>query len=400
MTNSIRSGLRTAAGVAMGGALLFSVGAAGAATITLNGASQFDESHAFTKTMRKFEELVAEYYEGPEELAFILHLDSELGLEKDYFAYMSQGISVDYAIVAPSHMSASSPMAPLMDMPMLFRDLDHWNHVLDGDALQPIADDIADKADVMIIGYAGGGTRNLIVDRPVETLDDLKGLPIRVMGAPIQTRIFQAFTTAPTVMAYSQVYGAIQSGVIDAAENEAAGIEQMRFYEVGPYIAKTEHAITVRPLCFSGKTFARLPEDLQVAILRAGKEAGAYGRALEFLAGFREARQDGGGRPAHHPRVRRPRQAAGAGRAGQARLCRGARCARSLRGGQRRQVGWRRLNKFLCPAIMRCSPAEGMLVPRARRPLPNEPETSRKINGLGSAGEHLEHIPIAWNRCL
>jgi TRAP-type C4-dicarboxylate transport system substrate-binding protein len=164
---------------------------------------------------------------------------------------------------------------------MLFRDLDHWNAVLDGDALQPIADDIADKADVMIIGYAGGGTRNLIADRPVETLDDLKGLPIRVMGAPIQTRIFQAFTTAPTVMAYSQVYGAIQSGVIDAAENEAAGIEQMRFYEVGPYIAKTEHAITVRPLCFSGKTFARLPEDLQVAILRAGKEAGAYGRKIE-----------------------------------------------------------------------------------------------------------------------
>jgi tripartite ATP-independent transporter DctP family solute receptor len=281
MTDSIRIGFRAALGVGMGGALLLSVGTAGAATITLNGASQFDENHAFTKTMRKFEELVAEYYDGPEELKFILHPNSELGLEKDYFAYMSQGISVDYAIVAPSHMSTFSPMAPLMDMPMLFRDLDHWNHVLDGDALQPIADDIADKADVMIIGYAGGGTRNLIVNKPVESLEDLKGLPIRVMGAPIQTRIFEAFTTAPTVIAYAEVYNAIQAGVIDAAENEAAGIEQMKFYEVGPHIAMTEHAITVRPLCFSGKTFVGLPEDLQAAILRAGKEAGAYGRQLE-----------------------------------------------------------------------------------------------------------------------
>jgi TRAP-type C4-dicarboxylate transport system substrate-binding protein len=279
MQRPIKS-LSTALAVAAGASLLLS-GSAMAATITLNGASQFDENHAFTKTMIRFQELVEEYYEGPEELEFILHLNSELGLEKDYFAYMSQGISVDYAVVAPSHMSTFSPMAPLMDMPLLFRDLDHWNNVLDGDALQPIADDIAEKADVMLIGYAGGGTRNLIVNRPIETLEEAEGLPIRVMGAPIQTQIFEAFTMAPTVIAYAEVYNAIQTGVIDAAENEAAGIEQMKFYEVGPHIVKTEHAITVRPLCFSGKTFEGLPEDLQAAILKAGKEAGAYGREIE-----------------------------------------------------------------------------------------------------------------------
>jgi TRAP-type C4-dicarboxylate transport system substrate-binding protein len=231
--------------------------------------------------MRKFEELVHQYYQGPEDVAFELHLNSELGLEKDYFAYMSQGISVDYAVVAPSHMSTFSQMAPLMDMPFLFRDLDHWNKVLESDALKPIADDVYEKADVLLIGYAGGGTRNLIVNRPVQTVADLEQLPIRVMGAPIQTRIFEAIKTAPTVIAYDEVYNAIQTGVIDAAENEAAGIEQMKFYEVGPDISLTQHAITVRPLCFSGKTFRKLPEDLQAAILKAGAEAGAYGRQLE-----------------------------------------------------------------------------------------------------------------------
>jgi len=143
----------TAATVAM----VLAASVAHADTIRLNGASQFDESHAFTKTMRKFEELVQEYYQGPDELEFVLHLNSELGLEKDYFAYMSQGISVDYGIVAPSHMSTFSQMAPLMDMPFLFRDLEHWNKVLDGDALAPLADDILTKADVRLIGYAGGG---------------------------------------------------------------------------------------------------------------------------------------------------------------------------------------------------------------------------------------------------
>ncbi|MBC9867697.1 MAG: C4-dicarboxylate ABC transporter substrate-binding protein, partial [Opitutae bacterium] len=212
---------------------------------------------------------------------FEIYLNSELGLEKDYFAYMSQGLSVDFAIVSPSHMSTFSQSAPLMDMPFLFRDLDHWNKVLEGDALQPIVEEIEDKADVRLIGYAGGGTRNLIVNKPITNMEELKGLSIRIMGAPIQTRIFQAITTAPTVISYSEIYNAIQTGVIEAAENEAAGIKQMKFYEVGPEISLTQHAITIRPLCFSGKTFRRLPQDLQSAILRAGLEAGAFGRKLE-----------------------------------------------------------------------------------------------------------------------
>ena len=196
-------------------------GAAADKKIVLHGASQFDDNHAFNKTMLKFQEKVKEYYGKP--IEFVLHRNSELGLEKDYVAYMSQGISVDYAVASPSHMSTFSKMAPLMDMPFLFRDLDHWNKVCDSDAFQPIVDDILKKADVMLIGYAGGGTRNLIVNHPVTNMAELKDLPIRVMGAPIQTRIFTAIGAAPTVISYAEVYNAIQTGVIEAAENEAAG---------------------------------------------------------------------------------------------------------------------------------------------------------------------------------
>jgi len=249
------------------------------AETTLVGAVQFDESHAFTKALRKFEELAGECSGG--ELQFDLHLNSELGLEKDYFENMSQGIAVDYAIVAPSHMATFSQMAPLMDMPFLFRDLDHWNAVMEQDALQPLADDVLAKADVRLIGYAGGGTRQLIVNRPITTMEELKGLEMRVMGAPIQTRIFEAITAAPTVIAYSEVYNAIQTGVIDGAENEAAGIEQMKFYEVGPEIALTAHAITVRPLAFLNATFERLSPELQQCVMEAGKAAGAHGRQIE-----------------------------------------------------------------------------------------------------------------------
>jgi TRAP-type C4-dicarboxylate transport system substrate-binding protein len=133
----------------------------------------------------------------------------------------------------------------------------------------------------MLIGYAGGGVRNIFANRRVSTMAELRGLKVRVQGAPIWSRTFQAAGMAPTVIAYNEVYNAIQNNVIEAGENEAAGVEQMRFYEVAPNLAMTQHAITIRPLCFAAQTFARLPADLQAAVRRAGKEAGAHGRQIE-----------------------------------------------------------------------------------------------------------------------
>jgi TRAP-type C4-dicarboxylate transport system substrate-binding protein len=188
---------------------------------------------------------------------------------------------VDYAIVSPAHMSTFSKAAPFIDAPFLFRDLDHWNKVLDADLLKPVADEINQKAEVMLIGYAGGGTRNIFANKPVKNMAELKGLKVRVQGAPIWSKTFSAAGMAPTVIAYNEVYNAIQNGVIAAGENEAAGVEQMKFFEVAPNLNMTQHAITIRPLCFSTKTFNKLPPDLQAAIIKAGKEAGTYGRQIE-----------------------------------------------------------------------------------------------------------------------
>ncbi len=267
------------AAVAVAALATFAAPAGAQQVITLNGAVQFNDDHAFTKALVKFEELVKQYYGKP--INFVLHKNSSLGLEKQYFEYMAQGKAVDYGIVSPAHMSTFSRAAPFIDAPFLFRDLDHWNKVLDADLLKPVADEIAQKADVMLIGYAGGGIRNIFINKPMASLAEIKGLKVRVQGAPIWSRTFQAAGMAPTVIAYNEVYNAIQNNVISAGENEAAGVEQMKFYEVAPNLAMTQHAITIRPICFSGKTFKSLPPDLQAAVLKAGKEAGAYGRQIE-----------------------------------------------------------------------------------------------------------------------
>jgi tripartite ATP-independent transporter DctP family solute receptor len=272
--NILKGGVAAAAGT-----VLLAKPVVAQQAITLNGAVQFNDDHSFTKALVRFEELVKKYYGKP--INFVLHKNSSLGLEKQYFEYMAQGKAVDYGIVSPAHMSTFSRAAPFIDAPFLFRDLPHWNKVLDADLLKPVADEIAQKADVMLIGYAGGGIRNIFINKPMGTLAELKGLKVRVQGAPIWSRTFQAAGMAPTVIAYNEVYNAIQNNVIAAGENEAAGVEQMKFYEVAPNLTMTQHAITIRPICFSGKTFKSLPKDLQEAVLKAGKEAGAYGREVE-----------------------------------------------------------------------------------------------------------------------
>ncbi len=275
MRDSIRAVVRCLA--AMAAAVSF--GVAAQTPITLHGASQFSDDHPFTKGLSKFEELVKKYYGKP--INFVLHKNSELGLEKDYFAYMNQGISVDYGIVSPAHMATFAKAAPFIDAPFVFRDHDQMNQVIAQDVLKPIADEIAQKADVLLIGFGGGGVRSIFANKPIHNMAELKGLKIRVQGAPIWTRTFAAAGMAPTVIAYSEIYNGIQTGVIEAGENEAAGVEQMKFYEVGPNLILTRHAISIRPICFSGKTLRKLPADLQAAIRKAGTEAGDWERQLE-----------------------------------------------------------------------------------------------------------------------
>lgn len=280
---SIYKSMRTfAVGAASVAALLAT--AASADTITLRGASLFDEEHAYTKTLRQLETLIAENYDG--DIEFDLSLNGELGDESDFVTFLQQGVAIDYAIMAPSNMATFAPSIPLMDMPFLFRDLDHWNAALSSGVMAPLEAELLEKANIRIIGYAGGGVRNLASSAPIGNMEELTGHKMRVMGAPIQAQIFASINAAPSAIAYNEVYNAIQTGVIAGFENEAASIQNLKFYEVAPHITLTRHAITVRPIVISESTFSGLSDELKAAILKAGAKAGAFARELE-------SRQDG-----------------------------------------------------------------------------------------------------------
>ena len=277
--NFIKSTLAAAKVVGCAAAISAIAATTASAQSTLRGASLFDENHAYTQTLMKFAELVNEY--SGEEVTFDLRLNSELGTEPDYVNFLTQGVAIDFAIIAPSNLARFADSLPLMDMPFVFRDLDHWNAVLSSDVFDPLVDELREKADLVIVGYAGGGTRNLISNKKISNMDELAGHKMRVMGAPIQAQVFDAITASPSAIAYAEVYNAIQTGVVDGLENESASLAQYKFYEVAPHVTLTKHSITVRPIVFSGKSFDKLSPAMQAAVLKAGAEAGDYGRALE-----------------------------------------------------------------------------------------------------------------------
>jgi TRAP-type C4-dicarboxylate transport system substrate-binding protein len=253
--------------------------AGSAAPIKLVGATQLPDTYVFYKTLVFFRDKLKEYYKGPLEID--LHHSAAVGTEKDYIEYMIQGTAVDFAISAPSWAATFDKRVSFLDPPFLYRDIAHWEKVLaTGDAFKPIYDDLLKKG-LRILGYGGGGTRNLILRKPVTNMQEASTVLLRVMASPIQTKIFGAVGMRPTPLDYMEVYNAIKTGVIDGLENESASLMSMKFYEVAPNIIQTQHAITVRPLWMSEKSFQKLPKDLQEIVLRAGKEATKFHRDTE-----------------------------------------------------------------------------------------------------------------------
>lgn len=249
-------------------------------TITLVGGVMLPEGHVYYRAMEKFVELFKEYYDGSVDVKFELHHSGSIGTEKDMLEFMMQGVSVDFGVVSPAWAATWDKTAPIIDAPFLFKSISNWENALEAGALDPIRQTMIEKG-VNFIGYGGGGARSLILNQPVRSVDDLGKIDLRVQGSPLHARVFEAVGVNPTPLDYMEVYNAIKTGVVDGLENEPAGLEGMKFYEVAPYYVMTRHQITTRILAFSQPRLESFPQDMQDAILKAGLEAGRWHRKAE-----------------------------------------------------------------------------------------------------------------------
>jgi tripartite ATP-independent transporter DctP family solute receptor len=204
---------------------------------------------------------------------------SALGNEKDTIEQTKLGaIAMTRVNVAPMNNICPATMVPTM--PFLFRSTEHMRKVLDGPVGDEILKSCEDQGFVGLAFYDSGARSIYSVKKPVKTLADTKGMKIRVQQSDLWVALMEAMGANATPMPFGEVYTALKTGLVDAAENNYPSYESTRHFEVAKFYNKTEHSMAPEILLFSKKTWDTLTPDDQKAIRAAAKESVGYMRKL------------------------------------------------------------------------------------------------------------------------
>ena len=194
-----------------------------------------------------------------------------LGGEKDTIEQTQFGV-IDINRVSTAQFNNVVPETKVYGLPFLFRSVAHMRKVVDG----PIGDEILAAFEAKgLIGlcYYDSGARSFYTKKPIAKLADMKGMKIRVQQSDMWVAMMQAFGANPTPMAFGEVYSAIQTGVVDGAENNWPSYESSRHFEVAKYYTLTEHSLQPEVLVMSKKSFDKLSPEDQKIIRQAAKDS-------------------------------------------------------------------------------------------------------------------------------
>ncbi len=204
---------------------------------------------------------------------------SALGNEKDTIEQTKLGaIAMTRVNVAPMNNICASTMVPTM--PFLFRSTDHMRKVLDGAIGEEILKDCEAQGFIGLAFYDSGARSIYTVKKPIKTMADAKGLKVRVQQSDLWVSLLEAMGANATPMPYGEVYTALKTGLVDAAENNYPSYESSRHFEVAKYYNKTEHSMAPEILLFSKKVWDTLSADEQKQIRAAAKESVTHMRKL------------------------------------------------------------------------------------------------------------------------
>jgi len=204
----------------------------------------------------------------------------QLGDSPEQFEGLRLGTQ-DLALAAFSHASQFCTAFGLFGAPFLFEDAAHFAAVFDGEVGDILDASCREQYRVSLVSTFTSGYRLLLNSRrPVRSAADLAGLKIRVMGGEADARTWQIFGAIPAPMPYSEVYSALQAGVIDGAENEPVSILANRFYEAAPHFARTDHLVLPMGLFMSERALKRLPEAYRRRLRQEARDAAIWQRDL------------------------------------------------------------------------------------------------------------------------
>lgn len=268
---------RRACGLLLGTCLALTAFAASAQERELRFALSLAADHPLGVAGQKFADLVAEKSDG--KLKVSVYPGAVLGSDQQNLSAVRGG-TLDFTTMATGLLAGINKEFMVFDLPFMFNNSNEAYALSDGPVGTELMEKLAD-ADIKGLGIWDLGFRNMTNNRrPIAKLEDIQGLKLRVIAAPVYIDLFTQLGANPVPMTFGEVYGALESGAIDGQDNPLAVIESAKFSEVQDYLSITRHIYTGMPFLMSEKTWDSLSADEQKVITDAAEEAKQLGREL------------------------------------------------------------------------------------------------------------------------
>ena len=234
------------------------------------------ESDLWHKGALKFKEEVEKLSDGS--MTVEIYPNSTLGGDRDMAEGMQMG-TIDFALIA-GVLSNFEPSIQLLELPYLLESEEEYNKVVHGEVGQEIANRVLESSNIRILNWWDRGPRHVTASKPIEKLEDLKGLKIRIPEIKAMEDTWNAMGAAPTTMAWSEVYTGLESGTIEAQENPIPFTFGGRIHEVQNYLSLTAHKYEYVTLAMSENKFSKLTAEQKEIIEQAGDTATEFENSL------------------------------------------------------------------------------------------------------------------------
>ncbi|AOY76074.1 TRAP transporter substrate-binding protein [Clostridium formicaceticum] len=243
--------------------------------IVLRLADTHNEGYVTVRADREFARLVEEKTNGRVKVE--VYPGAQLGDEKATIEQAQFG-AIDFVRTSISPLSEFNKDLGILMLPYLYRDVDHMFSVLDGEIGENFLASLQEN-NLLGLTWFDGGARNFYnTKQEIKTVDDLKGMKIRVQESKLMMDLVTALGAIPTPMPFGDVYSGLQTGVIDGAENNWPSYFSTSHYEVAKYYTVDEHTRAPEVILISKMTFDKLSSEDQEAIKEAAKEASLFQR--------------------------------------------------------------------------------------------------------------------------
>ncbi|WP_459614564.1 TRAP transporter substrate-binding protein [Bordetella sp. 2513F-2] len=258
-------------------AMLLSAGLLPAKAETLRSADIHPDDYPTVQAVRHMGELVQQRTDG--RITIKVYAGSSLGREEDSIEQVKMG-ALSMARVSSAAMHNICQATRVPSLPFLFRSKEHLHKVLDSEIGEQILRSCESAGFVGLAWYDSGARSMYTRNKPIKTVEDMRGMKIRVQQSDLSVAMVEALGANATPMSMGEVYTALKTGLVDAAENNFPSYESAHHYEVAKYYSLTEHTMTPEILLFSKRQWDKLPEADRKIIRDAARESVPYMRKL------------------------------------------------------------------------------------------------------------------------